>query len=396
MAPTRALWQEAVLFISRGQNRRADWQRHLAALAWQLMLRSGTSMTTLPKRGATWAVLAEEIGISRRTLAYLLAWMRRHGLLVVAESGSICRYRRDTLCGLLDDGLGNRAAEYVLTLPVALLATDDSDTTVEELLEDAYTHLDDYDGHERDAYGVPWPVPTLRRRPTADATSVQVSEPASAPVDITCTPTPAPGSSIARSLPYPRTREEMSDSTSRQTSWSATATPGTKKEILSACERLRADDLLLAQMTAHQLRALLRPLWGHGATVRDVQAVINQRPDGTRWTTATADVRWLPGLLRYRVGAWLDDHGQLLAPLPSQHSAAAATRTRAEQEHRRAEQSDRQAHTGDAAGGAAAVRAALVATSAGTAAMERYATRRAPTARRLTSTAAVALDLKTA
>ncbi|MBB4944323.1 hypothetical protein FHR32_008729 [Streptosporangium album] len=105
--------------------RRADWWQRTMAVVWQLATRTGPDRVTSPKLGATWAVLAEAAGVSRSTLADRLRWLRECGLLVVLTTGSTARYRRGTMCGLADDGLGNLAAEYILTLPAEVLAALD-------------------------------------------------------------------------------------------------------------------------------------------------------------------------------------------------------------------------------------------------------------------------------
>ncbi|WP_068929371.1 hypothetical protein [Planobispora rosea] len=341
-APSLGLWLEALAYLADAADRRRDWRTNIGRLGWQLASRCSRDMATAPKKGATWEVLAEESGIRRRCLAYGLAWMHEVGLLVTAESGSTVRYRPGTLYGRLDDGLGNRAAVYILTIPWAILSDD----------PEASGGPDPIDDDE-----VPWPVETLRERPALPAPAPPPFPPAApaatescAPLSATAQPrppverscTPAPVVDLEGvTIPNARARRmgqmgKMSDSPTSPP-WPATVTPGTKAEMLAACERLRADDGLMAKLSARHLRSLLRPLWKAGATVRDIQHVLNHRPDGQAWFAALtvagqgSTVRSLPGWIRHRISLWLTADGALAVELPSQRSARLAAAQRAEQ-----------------------------------------------------------------
>ncbi|MFC6582046.1 hypothetical protein ACFQBS_35570 [Planomonospora parontospora] len=209
----------------------------------------------------------------------------------------------------------------------------------------------------------------------------------------------------------------MSDSTGPQEPWPATVTPGTKGEMLRACERLRRDDALMSRLSARDLRSLLRPLWTAGATVRDVQHVLNHLPDGSRWFAVLtvagtgSTVHSLRGWIRHRIGKWLTDERALVAELPSQRSARLAAAQRAEQAAFRAaylrareralpaapalatadttgvtDATEGPEHPADAPVGLAAVRVALAATGAGETALAKHAAKQARRSRWITST----------
>ncbi|MER5649685.1 hypothetical protein [Streptosporangium sp. NPDC002524] len=309
-APSRAFWLRVVEELDDAGSRRADWWARTRAVVWQVATRTGADRVTSPRLGATWAVLAETSGVSRSTLADRLRWLQARGLLVVLTPGSTVRYRRGTASGLIDDGLGNLAAEYILTVPLeAFAALDDADIAELFPIEEA-PPADDW----RD---VPWPAETLpvdlTRTPTS-LSGVALSEESDA----------SPGAGARRTPAIPRPQ------------WSATATPGTKKEMLLACERLRAEDPMLRKLSALRLRSLLRRLFGAGATIRDVWHVLNHQPDGRAWTVSR-DLYSVPGWVRWRVRAWLDNDGALKATLPSLRSAACAAAQLAEQKARRAD-----------------------------------------------------------
>ncbi|GGK90979.1 hypothetical protein Ppa06_57260 [Planomonospora parontospora subsp. parontospora] len=362
--PSITLWQQAVEYRAEQAGRRADWRRGLMALVWQLMLRSDYYVTT-PRRGATWDILAAELGCSRRALAYKLAWLREQELLVTITPGSTVRFRPGTRYGRIDDGLGNLAAEYALTIPVDML-----DDAALAAIEADYAAVP----AEQDEEEVPWPVETVRERPAFMQVNASVEE--------TCTP--APGVDLQGEA-IPTHAREMSDSTPPSPSWSATVTPGTKKEILAACERLRADNPPLRVVSAKDLRSLLRALFAAGATVRDVYHVLNVRPDGQRWGDLMPPLRRphyercriLRAMIRHRLSWWMTDDGELKHPLPSQEHAAAEARRHAEQERFRLQVLEpvRTVKPGDAAQGLAAARAALASTEAGAAALEKAAAR---------------------
>ncbi|TDD53010.1 recombinase family protein [Nonomuraea terrae] len=270
-----------------------------------------------PKQGATWDVLAEEVGVSRRTIAYLLAWMRDQQLLVTIVTGSTRRTRAGNLWGLLDDGLGNLAAEYALTIP-------------DELLPDDVAELEADDPEEEE---IPWPCETVTERATFSHVSGHVEQ--------DCTPA-VQGFSWGGSFPNAGARDS-SETTGPSCSWPRHATPGSKREQVAACERLRQEhSLTLGILSAKDLRSLLRHLFVAGFTVADVEHALNRMPDGRHWgdidpgrLAGTVErKRGMRARIRHRVGLWVDADGTPLVRSASQQAEEAEIAMWREQERR--------------------------------------------------------------
>lgn len=304
LAPSRAAFLDAVDYFSRAECNRQR-HRNLMRLAWQLATRTDPAMMTVPKRGATWEVLAEEVGVSRRTIAYLLAWMREHRLIVTVTTGSTPRTRPGNLWGRIDDGLGNLAAEYALTIPGELLG----DVDLEELNS----------GDDQEDDDIPWPVETVAERPASSHVSGDVEK--------DCTPA-VRGFSLGRTHPYASARE-MAESTGLAASWPRHVTPGNKGDQIAACERLRRDNkLTLGILSAKDLRSLLRVLFVAGFTVADVEHSLNRMPDGRHWgdidpgrLAGTVErKRGMRARIRHRVGLWVAADGSSLARSASQQA----------------------------------------------------------------------------
>ncbi|HEX4814446.1 MAG TPA: hypothetical protein VFV66_17020 [Nonomuraea sp.] len=291
-------------------DRRADWQRRALRFAWQLLKRSTRDMVTSPKRGATWAILAAELGTSRRTVASLFAWFIAHGLLHRLRPGTTVRFRPGTLAGLIDDGRGNEAALYQMIIPLQIL---DQGTLDNDLLP-----TDE----------VPWPCATVLPPAAAPARRSPTGHERDQPVDGSCTPNPSPPP-VGENHPLPPRARRPYDAASLVALWPASVTPRTKTERLRACERLRQELPILARISARHLRSLLRQAMVLGATINDIRHALDVRPDDAAWTF-TQPPRWVPGWLRQRLSAWIGPDGYLLAPWPSQQRAAALAAARAE------------------------------------------------------------------
>ncbi|GAA3448141.1 hypothetical protein Pve01_63930 [Planomonospora venezuelensis] len=302
-APTKVLWIRAAELVPDFERHRADWRRNLLRVVWQLAAHAGSDMVTDPGLGATWELLAAKAGVSRRTFADRLRWLRTHGLLFTLVTGSTPALRASCWGGRVDDGLGNIAAEYALTVPRELLDTMDFED-LDRLIPPTRAPAEE---NWRD---VPWPAETL-------------------PVDETRTPKGFIPPLVKEVNPPVHTREAPFPAKPGRT-WPSTVTPGNKSEMLQACERLRDDDMLLRKVPARQLRWLLRSLFVAGATAGDVRHALHFHPDGTLWPVGTPrrPVSWI----RWRLGAWIDyDTGALRAALPSQRRAEADLRRRREQ-----------------------------------------------------------------
>jgi hypothetical protein len=337
---------------------RADAHRNLMRVAWVLARHADwTELVTRP----TWAVLMERTGLSRSTVAAWLAWLRRAGLLGTVTPGTTVQYRRGTAAGLLDDGRGTEAAEYVLAVPAPV--EDHTDAT-----------------------------PTRPTGPSARSGSdvPHTSGPTDNGTADSANTGPDPAASLCggKSDPLlsPVGDKSSRPSRARETTpvmsgtgwlWPASATPATRRDQLAAAHRARTEDVTLRTLTARHLRSLLRPVWQLGGTLSDAVHMLNHRPDGTPWPYAGTP-RYLPGWIRYRLSFWLGEDGSRLrvgVELPSRQRAAAAEKVAAEQAARRAEVVELAARrSADATGHAGRARALLAATSpAARAAMGRQA-----------------------
>ncbi|WP_433355470.1 hypothetical protein ACQP25_16815 [Microtetraspora malaysiensis] len=242
-----------------------------------------TAMTTRP----TEQRIADDLDLALSTVKRWIRWLRERGFLGVVEEGTTNRYRRGNRYGHDDDGLGNRAAVWVLCVPAPEL--DEHDTLTDKTTTEP-------------------PSCTSRR-------GVQEG------------PTHA--------------REERSSSRSRKrisTTDEPAATPGARKHALQTAQKLHDTDPILSRLSLWYIRHLTRAFVAAGWTAADVQHALNHQPDGSAWTytwTSRDQIRNVPGWVRYRLSAWLDEHGR---PLPgkSQRLAAAAAELRAEQEAMRA------------------------------------------------------------
>ncbi|GIH81018.1 hypothetical protein Plo01_74470 [Planobispora longispora] len=314
---TLVLWLHLIQAHPAAAGRRADWWRNTTAVVWQLILHTGPDMVTSPRKGATWALLAAKAGVSRRTLADRLRWLREIGALFTLVSGSTPRYRPGCRGGRVDDGLGNLAAQYVLTAPQAVLDAMDPEE-LERLT--AMPHPAPGALTEELWQDVPWPVEVL-------------------PVEVTRTPSVSMVALSDNTSPVYAREESGQNGTSPATperTWPSTVTPETKPQMLEACRRLREDVHVLRRISPKHLRSLLRSALIAGATVSDVKHMLNVQPDGRPWGY-TDEPRWLPGWIRYRLAAWIDESGALLAQLPSQ-AVAEANRRRLREQSERAEQ----------------------------------------------------------
>jgi hypothetical protein len=249
----------------------------------------------------TIAGICERTGLSKATVKRWVRWLREHGWLGVVEQGTTVRFRKGTSAGLDDDGLGNRAAVWVLCIrrDITPVSTDDiSSDQVKDLSEP--------------------PSVSLPKRDKKDPTRTR-----EAPRQTRRSPRISPA-------------------------WALHESPRTKRDRLAACERLRQESNVLRHMTPWYLCWLLRPFLVAGWTPADVLHALDVRPDGSVWTytwQSADELRHIPGWVRHRLNAWLGEDGQVL-PSRSQGLTAAAAHQRAEQEARRREWEARAAAAG--------------------------------------------------
>ncbi|MEV7808952.1 helix-turn-helix domain-containing protein [Microbispora sp. NPDC088329] len=350
-APSQAAWVHAVQAHPDVAALRADAHANLMRVVWVLARHADwTELVTRP----TWAVLMDRTGLSRSTVAAWLAWLRRAGLLGTVTPGTTVRYRRGTACGLLDDGRGNEAAEYVLAVPAPA--------------EDATT-----DRAEAERKPAETLAPAGRDR--------QGQAPASDPVEGTRTPSGPPSGGLS-SRPS-RAREAMPDSSDTGWWWSRAVTPATRRDSLAAAHRARNEDVTLRALSPRHVRSLLRPIFAEGGTLADALHMINHRPDGTEWPFAGMP-RYVPGWVRHRLAAWLTEDGRLRpgVELPSRQKAAAAAKVADELAARRTQRAELETRrAADVTGHADRARALLAASPAAAAAMRRRSLGIAPRSR---------------
>ncbi|MEV0307816.1 hypothetical protein [Nonomuraea fuscirosea] len=335
LAPSRALIAAAV---PRGRRRASSQKAFLLALrespavldlrydgygnllrvaqviAWAADWKTMCSRPTI-------AGIVERTGLSKATVKRWVRWLREHGWLGVVEQGSTVRFRKGTSAGLDDDGLGNRAALWVICVPRNIT-----------------------------------PVPTLEG---ASDQAITVSEPPSVSLPERDKRDPT----RTREAPQGARRGPRISPT-----WGLNESPRTKRDRLATCERLRQESGVLRRMTAWYLRWLLKAFLLAGWTAGDVLHALDVRSDGSGWTytwSSADELRHIPGWVRNRLDAWMGGDGQVLMSR-SQRVAAAAQEVEEQRRRRVEEREQRWAQRVDADGEdgpAARARALLVATS---------------------------------
>ncbi|MGW4412104.1 hypothetical protein ACWEJ6_49460, partial [Nonomuraea sp. NPDC004702] len=294
-SPSRALIAAAV---PRGMRRAGSQREWLDALQENRevleLRRDGRSnllrVANLIVWGADWSTMCSRptiarvvavTGLAKATVKRWVRWLRVRGWLGVVEQGSTCRYRKGTMGGQIDDGLGNRAAVWVLAVPRRANRDQRPTPAVDQ---PAYA-------------GEPPPV-SLRKRETNVPT---------------------------------RTREKGPPSQDREPRisphWPLHATPRTKRDKVGLCERLRAEAPVLRRVTAWYLRWWLAPFIDEGWTAADVLHALDVRADDSPWTytwSSASEIRNVPGWMRHRLSAWLNGDGRPRPPRSRLRAAADA------------------------------------------------------------------------
>jgi hypothetical protein len=287
-ARSQAAFVRAVAEHSDTVALRAHARENLTRLAWVLSsMASWESLTVRP----TWPVLQARTGLSRRSVARWLAWLRARGLLGIVESGTTPRFVPMALAV----GTGNRASVYVLCVPQTVPPEPRRGSGTQET-------------------GTPTLLGLEVKNPYSRARANQ--RPADPPNQR-------------------KERKERSKEMERP-GWPRTQIARTKTDRLALAETLQAHALALRPLSARALRSLLRPWIARpelGWTLAWLLHALDRTPGGSPYTY-TAPVRAPAGWLRHRLSAWIDRHGQ---PLPSPAIAAAAA-----DQARRAEQARRQ------------------------------------------------------
>ncbi len=265
---------------------RAHARENLTRLSWVL-----SSMACWEDRTVrpTWSVLQARTGLSRRSVARWLAWLRSRGLLGIVEAGTTPRFAPMALAA----GARNRASVYVLCVP-------------------------------QTARGEPRRVGTAQETGTPTLLGLEVKA-------------PYPRARANRPPANPSAQPKERSKNEARPDWSPTMITRSRADRLALAEALRAHALALRPLSGRALRSLLRPWTGRpelGWTLNWVLHALDHTPDGQP-RTHTAPVRAPDGWLRHRLSAWLDEHGQPL-PSPSVAAAAAEQTRRAEAARRRA------------------------------------------------------------
>jgi len=306
-------WLDAVRASPALAGLRADSWATTLDLATHLAWRSDWQLGTARP---TWPVLMADTGLSRRSVARILARLRAAGLLGVVATGRSAG--TDPMA--LDDGAS--AAVYVLAVPSPLRLTPSPSVA------------DPSPGEPGQEQGGP-----------PDTTSTQEAPsnlPAYAPRPVHELGTPSELPLGAQKPKNPNAREAHSsirdlgraELIAAGQIWDPTAKPLRKSDRFCAAAELRRRDPVLAQTSTPALASVLREWHLAGWTILDIQKAINTRPDGTMWPhqLTVAPVEHLAGWLRYRLSSWRTD--PLDPASPAGHSPS--DRARAEQIHARA------------------------------------------------------------
>jgi hypothetical protein len=285
LARSQAAFYRAVVAHPDTAALRAHARENLTRLSWVL-----SSMACWEDRTVrpTWPVLQARTGLSRRSVARWLAWLRARGLVGIVEAGTTPRFAPMAL----DAGAGNRASVYVLCVP-------------------------------QTAGAKPGRVQVAQETGTPTLSGLEIENPY---------PRARANQPSANPPAHPKRRSKEV----RRPGWSRTQIARTKADRLELAEALRSCALALRPLSVRALRSVLRP-WSSrpelGWTLAWLLHALDHTPDGRPYTYTTpvrAPARWLA----HRLSAWTDEHGQ---PLPSPGVARAA-----EDRLRRAETARRQ------------------------------------------------------
>lgn len=263
-AQARAMLRQVPEFARLYSNRR----RHIAAVLEGLYeYQVGTTRTAHPGHEA----LARFAGISLKTVQRSLTWLIRHGFAVLAAIG-----RQAEFAAAGPDGKKiNEAALYALTVPRARKGVDEFD------------HLPAGGGGSPSETKL---TPTRARETDENGTA--------APRLID----PPRGASLT---PY---RPELR--------WPGDRTAKTPGQRTAAASELRERVAGMRCMSFKDVRSVIRPALLSGWTVRDIQHALDWQPDGRRWPHSGPPVTGEPwrmrGWLRYRLGAWMNESGDML------------------------------------------------------------------------------------
>lgn len=259
------------LRVDRAERYGAIWRALVYAADWRSMTVTGT-----------WDRIADQVGVSRSTVARAVRWLRGAGLLGVVYSGASAAALRSDV---------NRAPTYVLAVPAA--------ADVPEVREETPAHS---------------PVETIDTPPAGERSVDDLNARASSDT------TSAPLRGLATST------------TTRGAAWSMSTAPATRRDRLAAAEALLWQAPTIRRMSARLLRHVLRSWWDAGWSPNDVLYALDHTPDGQPWRYV-GRVHTPAAWIRHRLAAWRDQAGAAL-PSRTQRVRAAGEALRARRAQR--------------------------------------------------------------
>jgi len=308
---------------------RGDAQKRLLDIADRLAgYASWETYTTRP----TWAVLMRETGLSRRSVARHLAWLRAHGLLAIVEHGTTPALSPGVLTVGPDGQAGNTASVYLLIAPVSLrlVATARPEDVGAEWTETGPVDAVEASAEAHEAGAAPPPLLAAVPSPSPQG-GRQEPRPGWA-VDVSGTPSPS-----RREVDPPARAHEIRNFQDPELKrhhgrWPVAQRPATRPERAAAALEARRRVPDLARLSTPYVAALCREWFLAGWTLADVLAALQRDPDG-RQHTNTHTVRHVPGWFRSRLAHWRTDPldpTSAPGPSPAHRAAAAAAHRRAQ------------------------------------------------------------------
>jgi hypothetical protein len=225
-------WADMVLACAAFAGRRSDWQANMAAILRALVDSAwGPALTTR----TTWDKLMNAVGVSRRTIASGLAWLREHGFLHTQRTG---------VPAARSTSGRNEAPVYQLTISGA-------------------------------------EMPVVSGGLAGDLREL------------------APLFTGTKDLKKPHAREGFAHGAKRRVSRhdgqiqpiGVDQVVTTKRDGLRWARTLRDNAPELAGVGLRRIRWLTKALWRGGWTVRDALGALEMAPDGSPWAAAGAEIR---------------------------------------------------------------------------------------------------------
>ncbi|MET1035205.1 MAG: hypothetical protein ABWX68_08230 [Arthrobacter sp.] len=366
------------------------------ALAWTAVWEGRDAMTTR----AGWFKLCELSGVSRSTLAVVLAWLQERGYLALVETGTTRPIRVSRHFPRIDPHAdqGNRAAEYLLTVPLAPLpavAPKPAGTAGEdqEAEQDAAQGVEAEDARmdallariAEQAGELPPlpPEPDTVPQESPEEPAAPATEAVDEAVETGCTclgPLPPEALPLDKEIsmrarahdvrgcrcaretghePDKYTDKRTKDASTRA-GWAAGVWPGrlserppagrlSRRDRLAAAEQLRAASPLFRRSSEKALRSRLTPCWRAGWSNYDVMHAMRERPDGSGWAWEAdpTEIRNPDAWIAFRLAAWIGPDGTMLVGITErleQRSAAQKAVQEAERAERAAREAGRAVH----------------------------------------------------